>query len=87
MPAGDVVVHRLERELAATGAVREPRVRLSGSRALLVMLVRGEDEVEASYRGLSAVDVASAQVTGLGLGELRALTATLASPRADGGLR
>lgn len=82
--AGDSGSRRLEREIAATGTVRRPRVRVIEGRAVLTLLVRGTDEVEASHRGLSAVDVATAQVPGLTLGELRGLTATLASPHEDG---
>lgn len=71
---------RLERVLAATGVVRAPQVRLDGGQAQMVLLVRAEDELDASYRGLSTVDVAAAQVPGLTLGALRALAAVPAVP-------
>lgn len=80
--AGALGCHRLEQAIAATGVVREPRVRLRGGQAHLVLLVRGENRPDASYRGLSAVDVAAAQVPGLEFGELRGL---LARPACTGG--
>lgn len=67
---------RLKESIAAAGTARAPRVRLDGGQALMVLLVRAEDELDASYRGLPTVDVAAAQVPGLTLGALRALAAT-----------
>lgn len=83
-PATDGGSGRLEQEMAATGTVRVPWVRLIEGQALLMMLVRGTDEMEASLRALSTVDVAAAQVPGLTLGELRKLTAALVVPREAG---
>jgi hypothetical protein len=76
--AGELGCARLERGIANTGTARAPRVRLDGGQAQMVLLVRADDELDASYRGLSTVDVAAAQVPGLTLGELRSVAATSA---------
>lgn len=70
---------RLERVLAATGVVLAPSVALAGGQAQVTVLVRGADELDATHRGLSVVDVAVRQVPRLRLGELVNRSVTRAS--------
>lgn len=81
--AGKPEGRRLECVLAATGAVREPRVRLAGGQAQMAMFVRGADEVDAAHRGLSVVDVAVRQVPRLRFGALLSRSVMSAVPTAS----
>lgn len=75
---------RLERVLAATGAVRG--LRAGGGRGQLVMLVRGAEEADAANRGLAVVDVAVRQLPRLRLGDLlrRLVTSAASAPPVPG---
>lgn len=61
---------QLARTLVLMDVVRGPQVVLDGGRVALSMFVRGVDEDDATHRALSVIDVATAQVSGLRLGEL-----------------
>jgi hypothetical protein len=77
---------RLESELTGSGRVRAPNVMLTRGRATVRFVVKGVDDLEASYVALAYVDAARAQVQGLDLGELtyRSVTPHLPSTEGDG---
>ncbi len=66
---GKINALELERQLAATGLARAPKVLIASGAATITVTLRAIDEVEAGAAVLGIIDAAATYVDGLTLGE------------------